>query len=92
MLHDDKVYFTILSEENEKTYCKIRYIIPSKRQVVGKVELLGGKNIYILSPINNRIAAMNVQADSVSKNMKKKLQTHYFFAEYAGWPSNSEYP
>lgn len=92
MIHDDKVYFTILSEEKEKTYCKISNIIPCKRQVVGKVELLGGKKIYILNPINNRIAAMNVIADSVSKNMKKKIQTHYFFAEYAGWPANSEYP
>lgn len=83
------MYFSVLSEENEKTYCKICYIIPSKRQIVGKVELLGGKKIYILNPINNRIAAMNLLAESVPKSMKKKLQTHYFIAEYAGWPLNS---
>lgn len=35
---------------------------------------------------------MNVTTDSVPKSLKKKLQTHYFIAEYAGWPSNSEYP
>ena len=60
--------------------------------MVGKVELLGGKKIYILNPINNRIAAMNVITDSLPKSLKKKLQTHYFIAEYAGWPANSEYP
>jgi ribonuclease R len=91
-IHDDKVFFSIINEENEKIYCKINHIIPSKRQIVGKVELLHGKKIHILNPINGRIAAMNIHPDSIPKKLKQKLSTHYFIAEYIGWNIKSEYP
>lgn len=45
-----------------------------------------------MNPISSRIVAMNIKPESVSKDMKKKINSHYFRAEYLGWQIKSEYP
>lgn len=84
-LHDDKVYFEILHKENDKIYCNIVHIIPTKREIVGRIDYISSKAQYIMNPINSRIAVLNVKPESVDKEMIKKLESHYFRAEYIGW-------
>jgi exoribonuclease R len=67
-------------------------VLPNKRSVVGKVELLQGKKQYILTPINSRIAALNILPSSLTPKIHLKMATHYFLAEYVGWSMKSEYP
>ena len=45
-----------------------------------------------MNPISSRIVAMNIKPESVTKDVKKKINSHYFRAEYLGWQTKSEYP
>ena len=91
-LHDDKVYFEIIHEESERSFCKVVHIIPERKDLVGRVEFIYSKNIFVLHPINSRIASMNILLESTSNETKKYKETHYFRAEYVGWDDDSDYP
>ena len=52
---------------------------------MGRVEFIFSKNIFVLHPINSRIASMNVVPESASSQVKQFKNTHYFRAEYVGW-------
>lgn len=86
-LHDDKVYFSIMHEDkkHEKLYCKVDYIFPSKRQIVGKLEYYQSKDLYVLNPINLRISSFNVQKETVKKQYRECFNTHYFIGEFLEW-------
>ena len=38
------------------------------------------------------VANLNIQADSVPKDIDEKKEKEYYIAEYSGWAIHSEYP
>lgn len=36
------------------------------------------KGIYVLTPINSRVASMNARPENVVKNVAQTMKTHYF--------------
>jgi exoribonuclease R len=68
-IHEDEVYFEVINETPEKTFCKIVAIIQpqSNRQIVGKIDFLEEKRLYYITPINKRFVAMNVRMNEIQK-------------------------
>jgi exoribonuclease R len=91
-LHNDKVFFQLRGEEKDRIYCKIVHILSEPRQVVGRIDLIPSKGLYVLTPINIRICAINVVPESITEEMKKCLESHYFRTEYLGWDAQREFP
>jgi len=57
--------------------------------VVGRVEYIANKAQYILNPINSRIVSMNIDAASVTQEVKHNMNSHYFRVEITGWDAKS---
>ena len=45
-----------------------------------------------MNPNNSRIGVMNILKDSINKDVRSQMNSHYFRADYIGWNPKNEYP
>ena len=92
-MHEDEVYFTLISEQKEKTLCKVVAIAFRRvREVVGKIEFHKTKQIYLLRPTNAKFASMNIDLTQIDKQCLQHACSKYFLAEFAYWDATDDHP
>lgn len=92
-MHEDEVYFTLISEQKEKTLCKVVAIAFRRiKEVVGKIEFHKSKQIYLLRPTNAKFASMNIDLMQIDKQFLQHACSKYFLAEFAYWDVTDDHP
>jgi exoribonuclease R len=92
-LHEDEVYFKVISYGKEKILCSVVAIIKRRvNEIVGKIELNKSKQIYLLKPTNAKFASMNINLVDINKEWLQNVYTKYFLAKFSNWDATEDHP